>query len=140
MSEVRYRSIAEHTYDWESWIGPHNKPLWINPAVERMTGYSVGECMGMRNYPLPLVHREDRQRFVRELKQPQGNDVPFRIARKDKTVCRAAISWQTIADDGGDFSGLRTSVRETSISDGAEPGADRLDASASLEDHAIGRD
>jgi PAS domain S-box-containing protein len=140
MSEARFRSIAEHTYDWESWIGPHNKPLWINPAVERMTGYSVGECMGMRNYPLPLVHREDRQRFVRELKQPQGNDVPFRIARKDKTVCRAAISWQTIADDGGDFSGLRTSVRETSISDGAEPGADRLDASASLEDHAIGRD
>lgn len=111
-SEARFRSIAEHSYDWESWIGPHNKPLWINPAVERMTGYSVEECMAMRNYPLPLVHPEDRQRLVRELKQLRGNNLPFRIVRKDRSIRRAAISWQAITDVGGDFSGLRTSVRE----------------------------
>ncbi|MCP5364134.1 MAG: PAS domain S-box protein [Hyphomicrobiales bacterium] len=120
-SEARFRSIAEHTYDWESWIGLRKKPLWINPAVERITGYSVEECMGMRDYPLPLVHREDRQRFVRELKQPRGNNLPFRIVRKDKSVRQAAISWQTIADDNGDFTGLRTSVREISRARDTQP-------------------
>lgn len=116
-SEARFRSIAEHTYDWESWIGPHKTPLWINPAVERMTGYSVQECMAMRHYPLPLVHRADRERFVRELKQPQGNDLRFRIVRKDRTIRHAAISWQTITDQDGYAAGLRTSVREASRQD-----------------------
>lgn len=128
--EARFRSIAEHTYDWESWIGPHKAPLWINSAVERMTGYTVEECMAMRNYPLPLVHREDRQRFVRELRQPRGNNLPFRIVRKDTSVCRAAISWHTIAGDDDGFSGLRTSVRETSISATPEPGASGVKGTA----------
>ncbi len=139
-SEARFRSIAEHTYDWESWIGPRKKPLWINAAVERMTGYSVEECMGMRNYPLPLVHREDRQRFVRELGQPRGNNLPFRIVRKDNAVRRAAISWHTIADDGGGFSGLRTSVRETTNPDTPEPRGDGFDIQVSLEEYAKGSD
>lgn len=117
-SEARFRSIAEHTYDWESWIGPHMTPLWINPAVERITGYSVAECMGMRHYPLPLVYRADRERFVQELKAPQGNDLPFRIVCKDKTVRHAAISWQAITDQDGHAAGYRTSVRETSRQDG----------------------
>ncbi|MFZ1655215.1 MAG: PAS domain-containing protein, partial [Candidatus Moraniibacteriota bacterium] len=112
-SEARFRSIAEQTYDWESWIGPHKKPLWINPAVERMTGYSVEECLNMRNYPLPIVHREERQRFVEELKLPSGNDLPFRMVRKDNSLRAAAISWQTIVDDQGQLAGARTSVRES---------------------------
>jgi PAS domain S-box-containing protein len=120
-SEARFRSIAEHTYDWESWIGPHKKPLWINSSVERMTGYSVEECMGMRNYPLPLVHRQDRQRFVAELREPQGNNLPFRIVCKDNSVRCAAISWHTVAEDNGDFTGLRTSVREISRTRDTQP-------------------
>jgi len=105
-SEARFCSIAEHTYDWESWIGPHKTPLWINSAVERMTGYSVEDCMSMRNYPLPLVHREDRQRFVLEFTQPEGNNVPFRIVCKDNSVRQAAISWHTVADEDSGFSRL----------------------------------
>ena len=132
-SEARFRSIAEHTYDWESWIGPHKTPLWINSAVERITGYSVEDCMAMRNYPLPLVHPEDRQRFVRELSRPQGNNLPFRIVRKDNTVRLAAISWHTIASDDGVLSGLRTSVRETSVPASAEPGTENLDVLAPRE-------
>lgn len=116
-SEARFRSIAEHTYDWESWIGPHKTPLWINPAVQRMTGYSVAECMTMRHYPLPLVHRADRERFVQELKQPQGNDLPFRIVHKDGSIRHAAISWQTFTDQDGYAAGFRSSVREIARQD-----------------------
>lgn len=133
-SEARFRSIAEHTYDWESWIGPHKTPLWINSAVERMTGYSVEDCMTMRNYPLPVVHPKDRQRLVHELRQPWGNNLPFRIVRKDNSVRWAAISWHTIADDAGGFSGVRTSVRETSPPAASEADSDGLEASARRAD------
>ena len=57
----------------------------------------------MANYPLPIVHREDRQRFVHELKQTHGNNVAFKIVRKDRSIGWAAISWQAIAGEDGDF-------------------------------------
>ncbi len=137
-SEARFRAIAEHTYDWESWIGPRNTPLWINSAVERMTGYSVEDCMAMRNYPLPLIHPEDRQHFVAELRRPKGNNLPFRVVRKDNSVCRAAISWHSISDDDGGFSGLRTSVREISTSMAPEPGSESNAAPNPLHDDTEG--
>ena len=40
-----FRAVADYTYDWESWHGPDGELIWVNPAVERITGYSVAECI-----------------------------------------------------------------------------------------------
>jgi PAS domain-containing protein len=50
-----FRAVADYTYDWESWHSPDGRLIWVNPAVERITGYSVAECLTMRDYPLPLT-------------------------------------------------------------------------------------
>src|SRR5690554_6084189 len=50
----RFRTIAEYTYDVESWIDCDGRLLWVNPAVERVSGYSVEECRQMHDYPRPL--------------------------------------------------------------------------------------
>lgn len=111
-----FEAIANYTYDWESWLGPDGQPLWINPAVERMTGYRVAECLAMADYPLPLVHEEDRgliaQVIDRGERGQSGNDVAFRIRRKDGKVLWAAVSWQTLFDRAGRSLGFRTSVRD----------------------------
>jgi PAS domain-containing protein len=39
-----FRAVADYTYDWESWHAPDGRLVWVNPAVERITGYSVAEC------------------------------------------------------------------------------------------------
>ena len=96
-SEERFRAIAEYTYDRESWIGPQGRPLWINPTVERFTGWSVTECLAMPAYPLPLIYEADRPRmtehFRATLAGESANDVEFRIQHKaGHTVCTAA-SW-----------------------------------------------
>ena len=41
MSEQRFRAIADYTYFWEVWVSPKGCVLWTNPAVERITGYSI---------------------------------------------------------------------------------------------------
>jgi PAS domain S-box-containing protein len=111
-----FEAIANYTYDWESWLGPDGQPLWINPAVERMTGYRVAECLAMADYPLPLVHEEDRGLIARVIDRGErgqsGNDVAFRIRRKDGKVVWAAVSWQTLFDRAGRSLGFRTSVRD----------------------------
>ncbi|NLY94247.1 MAG: PAS domain-containing protein, partial [Myxococcales bacterium] len=97
-----FRSIAEYTYDWESWIRPDGALGWVNPAVERITGYSVEECLGMKDYPFGLIHPEDRfamRRLFRLAAQGgMGNDVEFRVVRKDGAVRWCAVSFQPLLD------------------------------------------
>ena len=39
------RAAAKHTADWESRFGPDVPLLWVHPAVERIAGFSVAECL-----------------------------------------------------------------------------------------------
>ena len=114
-SEERFRAIAEYTCDWESWVGTDGRPKWINPGVERITGVSVDTCLNMPEYPLPLIHPEDRERMrgclAAALAGVAGNDVQFRIWRSDGVETWGAISWQPIAA-GGAALGYRSSVRD----------------------------
>ncbi len=115
-AESPFRAIAEFTYDWESWIGEDGRLRWLNPAVERITGYSPSECAEMPDYPLPLVHEADRPAIGDVLRQAQaggsGNHFEFRVRRRSGSVRWAAISWQPIVGEQGESLGYRTSVRD----------------------------
>lgn len=117
--ETLFHAIAHFTYDWESWMGPDNKPHWINPAVERISGYTVDECYVMDGYPIPIVHPDDRALIEDCLSKAAdgdaGNDVEFKIAHKFGEERWGAVSWQTISDENGDIIGYRTSVRDISL-------------------------
>ena len=116
MTDQCFRAIADYTYDWEVWVGPTGRVLWTNPAATRITGYSIKEIMAMSDYPAPVLYEEDRDRMLRAFRSARqgstGNDVQFRIARKDGKIIWAAKSWQPIYDDKGDPLGHRESVRD----------------------------
>ncbi|MBD3404808.1 MAG: PAS domain S-box protein [Candidatus Lokiarchaeota archaeon] len=113
-----FRIIADVTYDWESWIGNDGNLIWVNPAVERITGYSVKDCMGMKDYPISIIHPEDRYKIFDILNQAtdgesKGNDIPFRILTKDGLVRWIAMSYQPMRNNLGELLGFRTSMRDT---------------------------
>lgn len=114
--ERLFEAVANYTYDWETWMGLDGQPRWINPAVERMTGYTVKECLTMPDYPLPIIHEEDRAGIAEHLRAAaagqSGNDVAFRIRHKSGAIGWAGMSWQTLYDDGGRPLGYRTSIRD----------------------------
>lgn len=111
-----FRAIADYTYDWETWVGPRGEVLWVNPAVERITGYSVNECMALPDYPLELVHESDRRGvadvLARARASESGNHFEFRVLRKDGGIRWAAISWQPLISARGENLGYRSSVRD----------------------------
>ncbi len=123
-SEERFRAIADYTYDWESWFGADGRLMWVNPAVTRVTGYSVEECLNMPDYPLPMVHPADREmtasylRFAAE--GGTGNDREFGVVRKNGGVRQVAMSWQPIFDASGASLGVRASIRDVTESKRAE--------------------
>ncbi len=117
ISESHFRAVADCTYDWESWHGTDGRLIWVNPAVERLTGYSVAECHAMEDYPLALVLPEDRVAIAAILAAARegssGNDAEFRIQHRDGSMKWAAISWQPMSMPQKGHLGFRTSVRDT---------------------------
>jgi len=124
MTDQCFRAIADYTYDWEVWVGPTGRVLWTNPAAQRITGYSVKEIMAMPEYPGPLVYEEDRSRMARAFQSAHkggtGNEVQFRVARKDGRIIWVEMSWQPIYDDNGDSLGHRESIRDVTARKQAE--------------------
>ncbi|MFH1718851.1 MAG: PAS domain S-box protein [Planctomycetota bacterium] len=116
MTDQCFRAIADYTYDWEVWVGPTGRLLWTNPAATRVTGYGIKELMSMPDYPRSIVHEQERDRmdkaFRSAVEGSTGNDVQFRIVRKDGRIIWVEMSWQSIYDDQGDSLGHRESIRD----------------------------
>lgn len=113
-----FRAVAECTYDWETWLDPSGHLVWINPAVERLTGYTVDECFAWSEYPFDVLAPEDHSMF-RELlngaKQgSSGNDIAFRIVTKPGGYKWFAVSWQPLRDQSKHAIGIRMSMRDIS--------------------------
>lgn len=113
-----FRLVADATYDWESWHDAQGRVRWVNPAVERITGYTVKECLSMARYPFPMIHESDLARIAELFQgfhnQSSGNDIEFRIRHRLGQVVFVAISWQPMYDSKGGHLGCRTSIRDVS--------------------------
>jgi len=124
MSEQCFRAIANYTYDWEVWVGPEGRALWTNPAVSRVTGYSIKELISLPDYPGRLIHAEDgdrmRRAFQSALGGSTGNNVEFRLERKDGRIVWVEVSWQPIYDENGNSLGHRESFRDITIRKSAQ--------------------
>ncbi|MFC1744621.1 response regulator [Candidatus Riflebacteria bacterium] len=116
-SEARFKAVADYTCNWESWFNTDGKLLWVNPAVEDITGYTALECQQMHDYPFPIIEEKDRGFLKSHLKSAlktmkSEKRKSFRIKHKDGSTRWGAISWQPIFDRGGEYIGIRASVRE----------------------------
>jgi len=124
MSEQCFRAIADYTYGWEVWISPAGRPMWTNPASQRVTGYLPAEILTMTDYPQPIVYQKDRERmqraFLSALKGSSGNCVQFRLLHKNGKIFWAEMSWQPIYDEKGAPLGHRESVRDVTARREAE--------------------
>lgn len=127
MGEQIFRAIANYAYDWEIWVGPNGRVLWMNPAATRISGYSVEELMAMPDFPGPLVYESDRERIVRAfaaaVKGGTGNE-QFRLKHKDGRTLWAEITWQPIYDEKGNSLGHRESIRDVTARKLAEQAAE----------------
>ncbi len=58
-NEERYRTVAEHTYDWEYWLTPDGKFAYCSPSCERISGYRSDEYCSDPNH-----HRSEPEGFL----------------------------------------------------------------------------
>ncbi len=115
-AELKYRTVADFTYDWEYWQSPDGNFNYISPSCERITGYRAEEFMNNPRLLEQIILPENRNIWLNHqqeaLEEPKQRDIQFRIRRKDGEIRWIEHACQGVIDDRGEFLGLRVSNRD----------------------------
>jgi PAS domain S-box-containing protein len=115
-SEEKYRSIVETTRDWILAVDRHGRPLYSNPAVERILGYAPQELMGRD--VLQLIHPDDRDRVLETFRHSvlEGTGwarLAARVRHRDGTYRDLECASTPILDSDGRVVGIQGSGHDT---------------------------
>lgn len=115
-SEERFRTVAEFTYDWEDWIGPDGKYLYVSPSVERITGYEPDAFIKDPRFLGTLIHPDDQKKVERHLldhaKTHEVKGLDFRIINRNGDTRWISHLCQVVYSSAGKWLGRRTSNRD----------------------------
>ncbi len=133
ISAEKYRIIADHTFDWETWMDPNGEFVYVSPSCERMTGYSASDFMTNPALQLDIVHSEDigHVKHLFEARQGQNRldgpgDADFRIVRKDGAVRWINHVCLAVFDRNNTYMGRRASNRDITVRKQAEIEVNRI--------------
>ena len=116
-SEHHFRTVADSTYDWETWRGPDGRYLYLSPSCERITGYSPDHFYDNPFLIEEIAHPEDREsvsRHIREEEKPGPvGHIRFRIRHRDGTLRWISHYCQAVYDAEGEYLGRRSSNRDS---------------------------
>jgi len=115
-SEEKFRLLAEFAYDWEYWISPEGRFVYVSPSCERITGYTAEEFGADPGLFGRIVHEGDRETVGNHLsvirEDPPFHSTEFRIRKKNGTVCWIGHTCHAVYDTGGRWIGRRASNRD----------------------------
>ncbi len=115
-SENRFRTVADFAYDWETWIGPDGKYLYVSPACEKTSGYTAEEFTNNPRLMFDITHPEDRdiisKHFSRSSESSEDGQIDFRINTKNDGERWIRHLCRPVYDDERQFAGRRGSNRD----------------------------
>jgi hypothetical protein len=115
-SEERYRTLAEFTFDWEQWIGPDGRFLYVSPSCLRITGHRAEEFLKDPSLMVRVTHEDDRPtvaaHFHDALDRPEPMQIQFRVLDGDGHVRWIEHVCQPVYAADGESLGRRCSNRD----------------------------
>ncbi len=135
VSEERYRTVADYTYDWEYWLAPDRRVLYSSPSSERVTGYRPQEFIDNPLLLEEIIFPEDRHDFESHLGNVVSDNfesmvhrMDFRIRRRDGNIRWIGHACQEILRSDGTSLGRRVSNRDITDRKLAEESVRKLNA------------
>ena len=115
-SEERYHTVADFTYDWEFWMSPEMKFIYVSPSCERITGYKPSEFLSDPDLLHAIVHPDDREAFENHVREAmvsrEALAIDFRIVRADGDERWIGHWCQPVYGADGEMMGRRASNRD----------------------------
>ena len=113
--EIKFRTVANYTYDWEYWLGPNQELLYISPSCERITGYSRAEFEADPGLLSSIVYPADRNIIDAHMSDYLNLDnslLEFRIVHRDGDIRWITHGCQAVYGPDERFMGRRISNRD----------------------------
>jgi PAS domain S-box-containing protein len=108
--------MADFTYDWEYWVGPDGRFVYISPSCERITGYRANEFLTDPALIQKIIHPDDRKTVSKHIQdEPKGDQtssIEFRIVTRNGEERWLGHVCQRVYDKQGKLSGIRASNRD----------------------------
>jgi PAS domain S-box-containing protein len=116
-SDDKFRIMADYSYHWEYWLGPDQKWVYVSPACQKISGYTVAEFMADPGLFASIVHPEDLLLFQEHNHQPleKGGEpcsLDFRIIHKNGSVRWVNHFCQPVFHADGSCLGRRGTYRD----------------------------
>jgi diguanylate cyclase (GGDEF)-like protein/PAS domain S-box-containing protein len=117
-SEEKYRTVANFTYDWESWHAPDGACLYVSPSCERISGYTAEQFLADVNLVTKIAHPEDMEKVVEHFDgmahqcRAQDAQLDFRIVTPSGETRWISHHCTTVYGADGKCLGRRESNRD----------------------------
>jgi len=117
-SELRYRTLADFTADWEYWQLPDGTLRYMSPSCMQISGYSAAQFYADPQLLRRIIHADDGALFDGHSHHLSKLGVPlpidFRIQAQDGSTVWVSHVCQPVFDPAGQPLGLRGSNRDIS--------------------------
>jgi len=110
----KLRITLDFTYDWEYWIAPDGKIVYMSPSCERISGYRREEFIKNPKLMNDIVHPDDQHIISKHLEaSDQGTlfTARFRIINRNGETCWIEHVCQAVFGTDGKWLGRRASNR-----------------------------
>jgi PAS domain S-box-containing protein len=118
ISEEKYRTVADFTYDWEAWRGPDGKYVYVSPSCKRITGYAAEEFQSDADLVLKITHPHDISKMhehrdeVAHQTERMALEFEFRIITANGETRWINHTCVPVYGKNGDFLGRRENNRD----------------------------
>ena len=115
-AELRYRTVANFTYDWEYWTNLDGSLQYVSPSCERISGYTPQQFMDNPALYRDIIVPEDqhiwKEHYHDSRKEPEAREIQFRIRARDGSIRWIEHVCQPVRGDQGALLGFRASNRD----------------------------
>jgi len=109
-SELRYRTVADYTVNWEYWSAPDGSLHYIAPACTEITGYTPQQFTENPALIHQIIVPEDQS--ICDKHAHSSSEIQFRIRRANGAIRWIEHSCQPVNDAEGKFLGIRGSNKD----------------------------
>jgi PAS domain S-box-containing protein len=115
-SELRFRTVADFNYDWETWRGPDGTYVYVSPSCERISGYRPEEFMDDPDLLIRIAHPDDRDALISHVEEELISEhvmkLEFRIIDRNGSEHWISHICQPVHKEDGTSLGPRASNRD----------------------------
>lgn len=119
LSETKFKTVADFTYDWEYWEGKDRRLIYISPSCERISGYKPDDFFADNLLLQKIVHPDDLKLLDAHFtkvhspeKYHEIDEIDFRIIKKDGFLAIIGHVCTPVFDENGNYLGRRISNRD----------------------------